>query len=63
MFDLYKRIQNYFNLKVKNDTLKFIERNANFAHPENIQLGMLAVSDKSIRNAAVDKIVMHFKNQ
>ena len=62
MFDLYKRIQNFFNLKVKNEDLKFIERNANFAHPKNILLGMLADSEKSIRNAAVDKIVMHIKN-
>ena len=39
-----------------------IDKNANFAHPENIQLCMLADSDKSIRYAAVDKIVMHIKN-
>ena len=62
MFDLYKGIQNFSNLKVKTIALKVIERNAYFAHPENTLLGMLADPDESIRNAAVDKIVMHIKN-
>ena len=48
MFDLYKRIQNFPNLKVKNIALKVIERNAYFAHPENILLGMLADPDESM---------------
>ena len=61
LFDLYKRIQNFPNLKVKNIALKVIERNAYFAHPENILLGMLADPDESIRKAAVDKIV-HIRN-
>ena len=59
---MYKRIQNFSDLKVKNIVLKLTERNANFAHPENILLDMLADSDISIRNAAVEKIVMHIKN-
>ena len=58
MFDLYKRIQNFSNLEVKNMALKVIERNAYFAHPENIPLGMLADPDESICYAAVDKIVL-----
>ena len=62
MFDLYRRIQIFFDLKVKNITLKVIEKNAFFAHPENILLGMSADSDESIRNAARDKIVLHIKN-
>ena len=61
LFDLYKRIQNFPNLKVKNIALKVIERNVYFAHTENIRLGMLADRDESIRNAAVDKIV-HSRN-
>ena len=47
-----------FSISVKNIVLKVTERNANFAHPENILLGTLADSDVSIRNAAVEKIVM-----
>ena len=62
LFDLYKRIQNFSNLKVKNKALKVIERNAYFVHPENIVLSMLADPDESIRNAAVDKIVMQCGN-
>ena len=57
LFDLYKRIQNFPNIKAKNIALNVVERNAYFAHPENILLGMLADPDESICNAAVDKIV------
>ena len=62
LFNLYKRIHNFSNLKVQNIALEVIERNAFFAHPENILLGMVADPDESICNAAVDKIVMHIKN-
>ena len=62
LFDLYKKIQNFSYLKVKNISLKVIERNGYFAHPENILLGMMADPDQSIRNAAVEKIVMHIRN-
>ena len=58
-----KTNQNFFDLKVKSIVLKVIERNANFAQPEYILLGTLADSDESIRNAAVEKIVMHIKNR
>ena len=34
-----------------------VERNAYFAHPENIMLAMLADENEEIRNAAVKKIV------
>ena len=62
LFDLCIRIQNFPNLKVKNIALKVIERNAYFVHPENIELSMLADPAESIRNAAVDKIVMQCGN-
>ena len=62
LFDWCERIQIFPNFKVKNIALKVIERNAYFAHPENILLGMLADSDESIRNAAVHKIV-HIRYQ
>ena len=61
LFDLYKRIQNFPNIKAKNIAPKVLERNAYFAHPENILLDMLADPDESICNAAVDKIV-HIRN-
>ena len=62
LLDLYKIIQNFPDLKVKNIALKVIDRNAYFAHSANILLGMLTDPDESIRNAAVDKIVMHIRN-
>ena len=57
LFDLYKRIQHFCNLQVKNIAPKVIERNAHSDQPENILFCMLANLDESIHNAAVDKML------
>jgi len=37
--------------------MKVLQRNAYFAHSENVILGMLAEYDENIRRRAVDKIL------
>jgi len=37
--------------------MKVLQRNAYFAHSENVILGMLAEDDENIRRRAVDKIL------
>ena len=57
LYDLYQRIQVFPDSQVKDIATKVVERNAYFAHPENIMLAMLADENEEIRNAAVKKIV------
>ena len=57
LYDLYQRIQVFPDSQVKDIATKVVERNAYFAHPENIMLTMLADENEEIRNAAVKKIV------
>ena len=57
LYDLYQRIQVFPDSQVKDIATKVVERNAYFAHPENIMLAMLADENEEIRNAAVKKII------
>jgi len=43
--------------KVRDNSMKVLQRNAYFAHSENLILGMLAEDDENIRRRAVDKIL------
>lgn len=55
-YDLLRRIVQFPNDKIKKIALRVIQRNAFFAHPENILLGMLADEDESVRRVAVNRI-------
>ena len=57
LYDLYQRIQVFPDSQEKDIATKVVERNAYFAHPENIMLAMLADENEEIRNPAMKKIV------
>ena len=57
LYNLYQRIQVFPDSQVKDIATKVVERNAYFAHPENIMLAMLADENEEIRNTAVKKTV------
>ena len=55
-FNLVHHIQQFSNSKIRSTVLKVVQRNAFFAHPENVLLGMLGDNDEEIRRLAVNKI-------
>ena len=55
-FNLVHRIQRFPHSKIRSIALKVVQRNAFFAHPENVLLGMLADNEEEIRRLAVNKI-------
>ena len=57
LYDLCRQIQVFPDSLVKDIATRVVERNAFFAHPENIMLAMLGDENEEIRNAAVKKIV------
>ena len=54
---MIKRVCEFQNCEVQEIALRVLERNAYFAHPENILLGMLADENQKICQIAVDKIL------
>ena len=58
MLCLIQRITKFSNKKVREIALKVVQRNAFFAHPENILLGMLADENEEVRRIAVNKILV-----
>lgn len=58
LFCLIQRITKFSNKKVREIALKVVQRNAFFAHPENILLGMLADENEEVRRIAVNKILV-----
>ena len=56
-FKLIERVRQFPTDKVRDISMKVLQRNAYFAHSENVVLGMLAEDDETIRRRAVDKIL------
>ena len=54
--NLVHHIQQFPHSKIRSTVLKFVQRNAFFAHPENVLLGMLGDDDEEIGRLAVNKI-------
>ena len=55
-FKLIERVHQFPTDKVRDISMKVLQRNVYFAHSENVILGMLAEDDENIRQRAVDKI-------
>ena len=55
-FDAMQRIKNFSDHNITEISLKVLNRNAFFSHPENILLAMLSDKDESVRKSAVNKI-------
>ena len=55
-FKLIERVRQFPTDKVKHISMTVLQRNAYFAHSENVILGMLAEDDENIRRRAVDKM-------
>ena len=55
-FNLVHRIQQFPHSEIRSIASKVVQRNAFFAHPENVLLGMLGDDDEEIRRLAVNKI-------
>ena len=55
IFKLIEGVRQFPTDKVRDISMKVLQRNAYFAHSENVILGMLA-EDENIRRRAVDKI-------
>jgi len=55
-FKLVERVRQFPSDKVRDISMKVLQRNAYFAHSENVILGMLTEDDENIRRRAVDKI-------
>ena len=55
-FNLVHRIQQFPHSEIRFIASKVVQRNAFFAHPENVLLGMLGDDDEEIRRLAVNKI-------
>ena len=55
-FNLVHRIQQFPHSEIRSIASKVVQRNAFFAHPENVLLGMLGDDDEEIRRLAVSKI-------
>jgi len=51
-----ERVRQFPTDKVRDISMKVLQRNAYFAHSESVILGMLAEDDENIRRRAVDKI-------
>ena len=56
-FKLIERVRQFRTDKVRDISMKVLQRNAYFAHSENVILGMLAEDDENIRRRAVDKVL------
>ena len=56
-FKLIERVRQFPTDKVRDISMKVLQRNAYFAHSESVILGMLAEDDENIRRRAVDKIL------
>ena len=54
---MIKRVCEFQKCRVREIALRVLERNAYFAHPQNILLGMLADENQEMRRIAVDKIL------
>jgi len=54
-FKLIERVHQFRTDKVRDISMKVLQRNAYFPHSENVILGMLAEDDENIRRRAVDK--------
>jgi len=54
-FKRIERVRQFPTDKVREISMKVLQRNAYFAHSENVILGMLAEDDENIRRRAVDK--------
>ena len=52
-----KRILSFPCKRIRDISLPVVERNAFFAHPENILLGMLGSEDEEIRRLGVNKVL------
>jgi len=55
LYALIDRVRKFPNAEVRDSSFKVIQRNAFFAYPENILLGMLS-DDENVRRLAVNKI-------
>lgn len=55
-YNMIRRVMTFPNSKVQMIALKTLQRNAFFANPENILLGMLGDEDEDTRRIAVNKI-------
>ena len=55
-FNLVHRIHQFPHSEIRSIASKVVQRNAFFAHPENVLLGMLGDDDEEIRRLAVNKI-------
>ena len=55
-FNLVHRIQQFPESEIRSIASKVVQRNAFFAHPENVLLGMLGDDDEEIRRLVVNKI-------
>jgi len=56
-FKLIERVHQFPTDKVRDISMKVLQRNAYFAHSENVILGMLAEDDENIHRRAVEKIL------
>jgi len=56
-FKLIERVRQFPTDKVRRISMKVLQRNAYFAHSENVILGMLAEDDENIHRRAVNKIL------
>jgi len=55
-FDAMQRIKNFPDENIQAISIKVLQRNAFFSHPENVLLAMLADGDENVRKSAVDDI-------
>ena len=62
LLNLVRRCHKFPNKKISEISLKCLQRNAFFAHQENVILGMLADEDSDNRRIAVNKILNIRKN-
>ena len=56
-FNLVRRITQFSNKVVRETALKVVQRNAFFAHPENVLVAMLGDSNEDIRRLGVNKVL------
>ena len=55
-FNIVNRVTKLPNAQIRTVALNVLQRNAYFAHPENVLLGMLGDNDENLRRLAVNKI-------
>ena len=56
LFGIIEKIEKFPNKRIKDISMKVIQRNAFFAHPENVLLAMMGDEDADVRRIAVNKI-------